>query len=60
MTIIIYRLETIDNKPMFIEKGRWLDGVFSGELEKYPNASEEEVIDEFNRGYWRTSEPKGL
>ena len=56
MTIIIYRLETINNKPIFVEKGRWLDGVFSGEFEKHPNMTEEEVINEFNRGYYRTSE----
>lgn len=56
MTIIIYRLETINNKPIFVEKGRWLDGVFSGEFEKLPNMTEEEVLNEFNRGYYRTSE----
>lgn len=56
MAIIIYHLEEIDGKPIFVEKGQWLDGVFSGELENHPIANEEEVIKEFNRGYYRTSE----
>ena len=55
MTIIIYHLEEVDAKPIFVEIGRWLDGIFSGKLESHPNATEEEVIKEFNRGYYRTS-----
>lgn len=49
--IIIYKL-TPDKA---IEIDRWSDGKFQGKLSEL-SLTEDEVINEFNRGYWRTSE----
>jgi len=45
----------IDNKPKMIEYGRFDNGKITGKLD-YVDMTKEQVLDEFNRGYWRTSE----
>ena len=55
MTILIYRLETIDNKIGMVEYGRFDNGKITGKINQ-TGITKEQVIDEFNRGYWRTSE----
>lgn len=51
MIIIVYKL----TPEKAIELDRWTDGKFEG---KFRGAvmTEEDVINEFNRGYYRTSE----
>lgn len=51
MTIIIYKL----NDGKAIEIDRWSNGKFKGKLKKR-SMTEEEVLNQFNRGYYRTSE----
>jgi len=53
MTILIYHLENINGSPQMVEYGRFDNGQITGKLEA--TMTEDEVIDEFNRGYWRTS-----
>lgn len=51
MTIIIYRL----TPRKAIEIDRWENGKFNGRF-KNRKMAEKEVIETFNRGYYRTSE----
>lgn len=53
--IIIYRVGTVENKPDMIECGRFDGTSITGEI-NVKNTTREEVLDEFNRGYYRTSE----
>lgn len=51
MTIIIYKL----TPEKAIEIDRWTDGEFEGKFNG-TTMTQDQVIDEFNRGYYRTSE----
>lgn len=51
MTIIIYKL----TPEKAIEIDRWTDGKFQGRFGAN-TMTETEVINQFNRGYYRTSE----
>jgi len=51
MTIIIYKITP--NKA--IEIDRWTNGNFEGRFSER-KMTEKEIIDQFNRGYYRTSE----
>lgn len=53
MTILIYHLDSIKGNPKMVEYGRFDNGQITGKIEA--TMTEEEVIDEFNRGYYRTS-----
>lgn len=53
--IIIYKLEYVNNESQYVEKGRW-DGKFISGFKNYPEMTKEEIIKDFNRGYYRTSE----
>lgn len=55
MTILIYRLDTVNGKPKMVEYGRFDNGKITGKI-NMDNMSREQVITEFNRGYYRTSE----
>ena len=52
--IIIYHLKNADGKVRFVEFDRWDNGQFLGKM-KGQKMSKDEVIDRYNRGYWRTS-----
>lgn len=53
--IIIYRIGTVENSPAMIECGRFDGMSIIGEI-NVKNTTREEVLDQFNRGYYRTSE----
>lgn len=55
MTILIYHLETVNGNLKAIEYGRFDNGKITGKIEE-DSMTQEQVIKEFNRGYWRTSE----
>lgn len=55
MTILIYHLDTINGEPQFVEYGQFNNGQITGKI-VMENVTEAEVIDKFNRGYWKTSE----
>ena len=58
MTIIIYHLENINGKIKAVEWDKWENGNFLGKLKNLSNMSKNQVINRWNRGYWRTSEIK--
>ena len=55
MTILIYHLENINGEPKAVLYGEFKDGKITGKIEM-ENVTGDEVIDKFNRGYWKTSE----
>ena len=55
MTILIYHLETVNGDLKMVEYGRFNNGKITGKIEEN-NMTQEQVIKEFNSGYWRTSE----
>ena len=55
MTILIYRLDTVNGKPEMVEYGRFDGRKITGRINR-DDTNRESVINEFNRGYWRTSE----
>jgi len=56
MTIIIYRLKNINGEIKAVEWDRWKNGNFLGRLKNLSNMSKDQVINQWNRGYYRTSE----
>ena len=52
--IIIYHLKDVKGEIRFVEYDRWNNGQFLGKL-KGQKMSKEEVINRYNRGYWKTS-----
>ena len=54
MTILIYHLDTVDGKPKMVEHGRFDGKEVTGKI-TISDITEREVLNEFNRGYWRTS-----
>ena len=55
MTILIYHLDVVDGEPKMVEYGRFDNGKITGKIE-LTSMTREQVIDEYNRGYYRTSE----
>ena len=55
MTILIYHLEQVNDRIKMVERGRFDNGKVTGKI-NISQITKEEVINEFNRGYYRTSE----
>jgi hypothetical protein len=55
--IIIYRLKNIGSEIKAIEIDKWDNGEFQG-IFSSRKMTKSEVIDRFNRGYWRTGDVK--
>jgi len=53
--IIINMLTMVDGKPRSIEHARFENGKVTGKI-NITNITREEVLDQFNRGHYRTSE----
>ena len=54
MTIIIYHIEEIKGDIKMVEYGRFNNNTIRGKI-NVENTEETDVLDRFNRGYWRTS-----
>lgn len=55
MTILIYHLETVKGDIKMVEHGRFDNDKITGKINT-DNITRDQVLDEFNRGYYRTSE----
>lgn len=53
--IRIYKLISGDGRPIFTEYAKFEDGEITGKI-NIKDITKEEVLNEFNRGYYRTSE----
>lgn len=55
MTIIIYHMEEVKGDIKMVEYGRFNNNTIKGKL-NVEDTKEADVLERFNRGYWRTSE----
>ena len=53
--ILIYKMESIDNKIQMVEYGKFQNDEITGKI-NIKNINKDQVIEKFNRGYWRTGE----
>ena len=55
MTVIIYHMEEVKGDIKMVEYGRFDNGTIKGKI-NVDNTNKADILDRFNRGYWRTSE----
>ena len=53
--IYINKLEIVKGEPKLVEQAQFENGTISGKI-NIKDITRKEVLDQFNRGYYRTSE----